>query len=204
LKRQAIKSLGGYVYQLYQTLYAWLSIPDDAVLFIEVAEDFMVALRDCINQVQVKNTAPSTRVTLRNASVLSLIDSHLSLVKENSLLKVQSVYLTTASIASEQSSSFPDKMPGLFYWKSVSEGVSPLEPLKRFLLEQRLTAATKEFLGTNNDSLILDKLISSVTWHCDADDFASVQRKVSVETQLGADIGYPPVEARRLFSLIGG
>lgn len=57
LGRQAVRSLGGYIYQLYQTVAAWLRLPDDGVLSIEVAEDYALLIRNLMEQVQVKVSA---------------------------------------------------------------------------------------------------------------------------------------------------
>ncbi len=39
-KRQAVDSLRGYVYQVYQTLLAWLDLNVDETLLLEIAEDY--------------------------------------------------------------------------------------------------------------------------------------------------------------------
>ena len=46
IARQAVDSLAGYAYQLYQTLSAWLALGPDEFLFVEVAEDYAVATTD--------------------------------------------------------------------------------------------------------------------------------------------------------------
>ena len=40
--REAIYSLGGYVYQMYQSALAWTELEHDEFLFLEVAEDFAI------------------------------------------------------------------------------------------------------------------------------------------------------------------
>jgi hypothetical protein len=42
IKRQAVDSLRGYAYQLYQTLNEWITLQEDEVLLLEVAEDFAI------------------------------------------------------------------------------------------------------------------------------------------------------------------
>ena len=38
-KRQAIHSLRGYAYQIWQSLYEWISLSEEEVLYLEGAED---------------------------------------------------------------------------------------------------------------------------------------------------------------------
>ncbi len=54
--RQAVESLRGYIYQIYASALAWVSLQDDALLHLEVAEDYSVAVDDLLNARQVKAT----------------------------------------------------------------------------------------------------------------------------------------------------
>jgi hypothetical protein len=40
LAREAIDSLRGYVYQIYQSALSWIELEPDEFLFLEVAEDY--------------------------------------------------------------------------------------------------------------------------------------------------------------------
>lgn len=73
--RQAVPSLRGYAYQLYQSLAAWLSLNSDEALLLEVAEDFAILARGALNGTQVKDTAASGSVTLRSKSVCDALQS---------------------------------------------------------------------------------------------------------------------------------
>jgi hypothetical protein len=55
LGRQAIRSFGGYIYQVYQTVAAWLDLREGGVLFVEVTEDFSTLVGDLLTQTQVKD-----------------------------------------------------------------------------------------------------------------------------------------------------
>ena len=44
--RQAIPALRGYAYQLHQSLAAWIALPKDASLHLEVAEDYATVAAD--------------------------------------------------------------------------------------------------------------------------------------------------------------
>ena len=75
--REAIDSLRGYVYQVYQSALAWTELNDDEFLFLEVAEDYAVAAKDALQAVQVKETAG--RVTINSDDIVASIDSFVEL-----------------------------------------------------------------------------------------------------------------------------
>ena len=52
-KRQAVDALGGYAYQLWRTVEAWLDLPPDAQLVVEGAEDFDTILHGAATVTQV-------------------------------------------------------------------------------------------------------------------------------------------------------
>ena len=58
-RRQAVDSLKGYIYQIYQSIAAWLNLKENEILFIEVAEDYAILYRDSLTTTQVKNTRGS-------------------------------------------------------------------------------------------------------------------------------------------------
>ena len=63
VRRQAVDSLRGYDYQIWHTLYAWLSLAEDEFLFVEAAEDFDIVSSDSAVAVQVK----ATRAPIQNS-----------------------------------------------------------------------------------------------------------------------------------------
>lgn len=75
--REAIDSLRGYVYQVYQSALAWTELNDDEFLFLEVAEDYAVAAKDALQAVQVKETPG--RVTINSDDIVASIDSFVEL-----------------------------------------------------------------------------------------------------------------------------
>src|SRR6266700_7711670 len=109
--QQAIHSLQGYVYQLYASAQAWLSLKTKEILLIEVAEDYTIASTNALTGVQVKNTAGS--VTLRSASIVKAINNFWRIREANPSLQVQSVYLSTSSIGREHQTCLPQDIPGL-------------------------------------------------------------------------------------------
>lgn len=61
--RQAANALRGYIYQIYQSLLAWIDLSPSETLYLEVAEDYAVVARDALTAVQVKDTASSGSIT---------------------------------------------------------------------------------------------------------------------------------------------
>ena len=84
--REAIYSLGGYVYQMYQSALAWTELEHDEFLFLEVAEDFAIVAKDALDAVQVKET--TGRVTINSEGIVATIDSFVELQGKNPSLKV--------------------------------------------------------------------------------------------------------------------
>ena len=106
--RQAISSLRGYAYQLYESALAWVSLAEDEFLFLEIAEDYAIATIDALKAVQVKAT--STAVTLNSKEVIDTINSFFQLSKGNPGKTVSIKHLTTAGIGLEKRKS--DRIDG--------------------------------------------------------------------------------------------
>ncbi|MBW6390062.1 dsDNA nuclease domain-containing protein [Billgrantia antri] len=75
--REAIDSLRGYVYQIYQSALSWTELKEDEFLFLEVAEDYAVAAKNALQAVQVKET--HGRVTINSDDIVASIDSFVQL-----------------------------------------------------------------------------------------------------------------------------
>ena len=63
-RRQAVSSLKGYVYQIWHSVYRWITLGKDDVLYLEGAEDLDVLGPEKAEAIQVKNTKRSGSVTL--------------------------------------------------------------------------------------------------------------------------------------------
>lgn len=127
LGRQAIHSLRGYIYQIYQSLAAWLDLTKDEILLLEVTEDYAVLGGHIINRTQVKDTEESGNVTLRSDEVISLIKSHWSAQNENQDKVIISTLLSTSAIGQERSLTFPDGKRGLEYWRVAAREGADVE-----------------------------------------------------------------------------
>ncbi|MEE4013918.1 hypothetical protein V1T76_17765, partial [Roseibium sp. FZY0029] len=92
--REAIDSLGGYVYQLYQSALACMDLNDDEFLFLEVSEDYTIVARDALQGTQVKRT--SGAVTINSPDIIASIDSFVELQTRNPQLEVHLRHITTS------------------------------------------------------------------------------------------------------------
>ena len=132
--RQAIDSLRGYIYQIYQSIYAWLNIKEEEVLLLEVAEDFAIIAEHSLTGTQVKDTKASGSITLRSEGIINTITSFFRFQEANPEKKVKMNYLTTSDIGKEQNMSFPDKAKGLEFWQLAAFEGADVEPIREALI----------------------------------------------------------------------
>jgi hypothetical protein len=69
-RRQAVPSLKGYAYQIWHSVYRWITLGKDDVLYLEGAEDLDVLGPEKAEAIQVKDTKRSGSITLRSQDVL--------------------------------------------------------------------------------------------------------------------------------------
>ncbi len=129
--RQAVSALRGYAYQLHRSLAAWIDLPDDATLHLEVAEDYATLSRDpssreeVLAAVQVKDTRESGAVTLNSQDVLDAVRRLWALQQQNLGRKVRLSFLTTSPIGKERLKPLPDEQCGLEAWTKAARGGTP-------------------------------------------------------------------------------
>ena len=164
--RQAVSSLRGYVYQLYQSLDAWLSLKRDEVLLLEVAEDFAVLAKGALTGTQVKDTAASGSVTLKSKSVRETLQSLWRFQEANPKRTVTINYLTTSQIGREKELTFPDRHTGLTYWRVAAREASDVSPMRQALLTLALPSEILDFVRTASDTQLRDKILRRIKWIC--------------------------------------
>ncbi len=165
-KRQAIASLRGYVYQLYASALAWTRLSRDAFLFLEVAEDYAVAVKNALAGTQVKDTAASGAVTINNEGVQTAIDSFVDLLERNRGKDVTLRFLTTSPIGRERDKS--DRIndePVLEYWRKAAAGAD-VAPLRRALLNAGLSARVDKFIKARDDAALRADFLRKIQWDC--------------------------------------
>lgn len=196
--RQAVRSIGGYVYQFYQSLLAWLNLGENDVLLLEVAEDHAIVRETLVSQTQVKDDKGSGNITLRSESVISLINSHWDLQKSNPDKTVQSALLTTAAFGAEQQLNFPNKVSGLEYWRVAARDDSDLKPFRDALLAININDEIKTFIRSANDEDLRRRLIRPISWVAQSSDLTIVKQSVKdALVRLGEKLGIMAQDAEK-------
>lgn len=182
-KRQAIASLRGYAYQLHQSLAAWIALPDDATLHLEISEDYAQIARDpasldtVLTATQVKDTRESGSVTLNSVDVKAAIRNYWALREANAGKPVRLVFLTTSPIGQERIDPLPDGA-GLDQWRRAACS-GPVDALRaalvhRFASEEDEKSGFAAFLRDSDDDTLRSGLIAPIRWIAGAPDIAAI------------------------------
>jgi hypothetical protein len=175
--RQAVEAIGGYAYQLYQTLLAWIALGPDELLFVEVAEDYATATRECLEGVQVRRTAAN--ITLRSGAVINAINAFWTLQEKNAHQRVTIRYLTTSEIGREKGLQFPGNTTGLEYWRVAARGNADTLPIRRALSSLPLTDSLTGFVRDATDEEFRAKLLRAIRWECGAPPLDNLRALIS-------------------------
>lgn len=166
VSREAIDSLSGYAYQIYQSALAWLDLSESEFLYVEVAEDFAVAAKDNLTAVQVKKT--KGKVTINSDDIIMTIDGFVTLVENNSTLQVKMVHLTTSVITKEQSKCFRiGQTPFLESWKALSRA-GDVAPLREILANSKLADKTKKYIESLDEQRFRTEFLQRISFECGA------------------------------------
>lgn len=160
-RRDASDSIRGYLYQAYQSVYAWMNLGPQEELFLEGAEDFDVCSADHAVSTQVKNQERS--VTLRARDVVSAIENLWEHRDRNKSRLVHLRFLTTAERGFEQGRPFGD-LCGLDYWERAARGEVSLQPIRNFLANELSSQSLLQFLRESNDKILQAELLTKIEW----------------------------------------
>jgi len=175
--RQAHNALRGYVYQIWHSVYAWLNLADNEVLFLEGAEDFDIIQEDKSTAVQVKDTQHN--ITLRSSEIIEAIQHYWELRNAHPERMVLFRLLTRSQVGVEKSNPFGKGVAGLAVWKNCRRNETNIEKLKSFLItEKKLPSDLLEFLSKANDRDILENLIKPITWETGSREASYVENTI--------------------------
>ncbi len=176
IARQAVDSLKGYIYQVYQSLSAWLSLEESDILMLEVAEDYAKFAKKAktLTAVQVKHTQRPSTVTLKTQSITKAIQSFWNIRKANPDKAIRLRYLTTSAIGKERQIQFPNKKPGLQYWRDAAISGTDVEPIRNALKRLKLSNELLKFIQEANDYELREQLIRRIHWDCGAEDISTL------------------------------
>lgn len=201
VSRQAIASLRGYIYQIYQSVEAWIDLTDDEVLLLEVAEDFAVVTKDALKGSQIKDVGGS--VTLKNEGVRKTLDAYWAFKDANPKKSVSSVFVTTASVGKEKGVNFPDNAKGLEYWQHVARDGVETRPLRDYLSTLQLSDELINFIANSSDDEFRSSLLRQVTWSCESPDITILEQNLRDKvTYFGERTGLGPSDSDKGFDAL--
>ncbi|HEY0321402.1 MAG TPA: hypothetical protein VGC66_10630 [Pyrinomonadaceae bacterium] len=200
-RRQAHDPIRAYEYQIWQSVFRWVTLKPNEVLFLEKAEDFDVVSEDVAETTQVKDTARSGSVTLNSEGVIEAISNFWKLQQKNPNY-IRFKFLTTSSRGMEKSNPF-DGAKGLDYWDRCKAPDTDLRPLREFLVEKdALPEDLRQFIWSSSDEELRNNLISRFEWASDQEDHESL--KVSIKKRViayGMDVhSLQPYESEKVVS----
>ena len=203
-KREATSSIRGYVYQAYQSVFAWMHLGEREVLYLEGAEDFDVQEADKVTATQVKDTAASGTLTLRSPDVVEAINNFWGHKQRNLDKTITLRFLTTALPGQEKGVYFGNVGKGLEYWASVARDEQiAIAPLREFLLDLPLDDLLKDFLRESDDITIRHQLIRDIHWDTGSKPIDALVASINDQLVLhGARMGVDSYRSERVLDTL--
>ena len=199
LGRQAVDSLRGYIYQIYQSINAWLRIKEEETLLLEVAEDYAVLAKHSLTSTQVRDTRASGSITLRSNGIIETITSLRRYQKLNHDKSIHINYLTTSNIGRERQLSFPGNSKGLEYWRIAAREGNDVEPIRKALLSLNLPEEVIEFVGKASPEDLQNQLLRRIKWIYGAEDIGELDKIIDDRlVNLGEKQGLTPSDVERV------
>ncbi|MCY3681293.1 MAG: hypothetical protein OXH16_07840 [Gemmatimonadetes bacterium] len=197
-QRQAHDMLRGYVYQIWHSVHAWLSLAEDEILYLEGAEDFDQVLDDTATAVQVKDTQHN--ITLRSQEVNDAINRYWALQANHPDLSVKFRFLTRSKIGAERGNPFGEGQMGLQVWSHCSGDEAAITKISKFLQdEKKISEEVDDFLKKAAPREIYEQLIEPITWETDSKEASFVEKSISDKLTLhGARHGISPSDASKV------
>ena len=160
--REALGAMGGYDYQIWATIEAWLLLNSDEVLFLEGAEDIDRVALDGTTTIQVKRTDDT--ISLNVAIARESIKNFWATTERSPGRLVRYVYWTTSTVAKEQNAAF-DGLKGIVAWDKAQHDPQIAELVRTYLVENLgATGSLLEFLQNATIEDVQLKLFSRFTW----------------------------------------
>ena len=185
--RQAHDKLRGYVYQVWQAVYAWVCLDEGEYLVLEGAEDIDLHSDTSATATQVRDTVAN--ISLNSAKVRDAIDSFWELQKKNPTIELNYRYLTTANADQERGKPFGETGKGLDLWNNAASDIKLVTQIKGFLLNKnKLLPEIIAFLQSGSDQEIQTKLIKSITWELGSGDAHVIEQMIKAKVNALGEI----------------
>ena len=193
--------MGGYDYQVWQSIEAWLTIHDGEVLFLEGAEDIDRTSAAGTTTIQVKRTQEP--VSLNSIRAREAIRNFWATAERSPERQVKFVYLSTSGISLERDARFSG-VPGVKAWASAAHDVELAEAIREQLLKcLESDQPIRKFLETATTSEMQERLLKRFTWLMEQPNVELVEEivldRIAAELQ---SLGQPKSAARSVKSAL--
>lgn len=176
-RRQAVAALGGYDYQIWRSVEAWLRLTDGETLFLECAEDYDVVSDASAQAVQIKNSADD--VSLGSSDVRKAIVEFWKLRDRNPGRQPSLRFLTRGGIRFEQSRPFGDEK-GIAVWRKAASGDDAAAAAVGQYLSSFVTLPSlKSFIEQATPEEIRTQLIAPIEWVTEEENLDAVRLAVN-------------------------
>jgi tetratricopeptide (TPR) repeat protein/energy-coupling factor transporter ATP-binding protein EcfA2 len=186
-----VAALRGYEYQIWHTVHDWLDLKDEALLFVEGAEDFDVVSPTSATAAQIKDT--KAKVTLRTHAAIEAISHFWQLQKAHPDTRVFFRFVTRSEIGVERGEPFGKGVAGLDLWKRSGNQPAAIKALSEFLVsEAKLPPDLIGFLKTGKPEDVRTKLIAPIVWETKSPEVGIVEEAIKRKLILHGESRVPP------------
>ncbi len=201
-KRQASSQIKGFVYQVWQSVNAWLQLDGNGAIFLEVAEDFDKIEQNKATATQVKHLT-SKNVTLKSPEIVEALTNYWELKDKNKDRYISFHFLTQSERAKERGEvKLSNGAKGLDYWDRCKKGAD-IEPLTKLLMELDLSKDLKKFVESATSEEIRQQLIMPISWLTGAKNIPALISKVNNDViEFGAKQNHKPSELKHVSSAL--
>ena len=186
------------------TAVAWLDVPENGRLYLEVSEDYAILVEQVLSTVQVKDTKKSGSITLNSENARRAISSFVDLVIHNPNVSISFHFMTTSELGREKRLvDRPGGLAGLEYWRRVAAGRANIAPLRTILESRKFPSEVREFSATRDDHELRRDLVDRIHWECGQPEFSVLREELERRLiLLGRNrFDLPAPEALRLVDL---
>lgn len=184
--REAVDALKGYAYQIYVSALAWVTLKEDEVLHLEVAEDYAVTVKNALQAVQVKGT--KNPITSNSTGVLQAIDGFVQLTQANPGHTVSLRYLTTSEITLEKRNE--DRVEGepfLNTWANLRHA-GDLTAFRDRLRLMDVNDASRDFFANLGDEELRAKVLKRLFFVCGQPEMLETSSRLD---EALIEVGFP-------------
>ena len=201
--RQATASLGGYVYQVWHSLLAWLLLREDEALVLEGNEDYDRLAPGQAMTTQIKRLDTERRLTLRSPEVIGAMNNFWAARGRNPGVELQYRFLCTCGAGQEAGRPLSGGK-GLDVWRQarlrqdVSQDLRAAREIRDFLAEAvSVSIELGNWLASASAECVLEALIRPVNWDLGTGGMPEVRRLVEDRLiVMGERYGMLPTECR--------